>query len=186
MCITQLLSRTALFRVIKKSGANLKGISQSFFFLALILATSSLAVTGYSKNFSLHKLTAAFKAAVGLQTIGLIIGCAWLIVDLVSTSIPPFENVFKRFRRVASIIITFTVLQLFAIGLIVYSMTRTVVRKTADSSDETNDPEYGLWNGLLTAGTTFIGFSFMITITFGNENENENENNYNKALVGKV
>ena len=150
------------------------------------MATSSLAVTGYSKNFSLHKLTAAFKAAVGLQTIGLILGCAWLIVDLVSTSIPPLEDAFKRFRRTASIVITFTVLQLFAIGLIVYSMTRTVVRKTADSSEETDDPNYGAWNGLLTAGTTLIGFSFMITITFDKENENGDESNYNKALVDKV
>ena len=172
MCLILILSNTASFgclKALKKSNINFKGVIQALFFLAMVFTASSLASEGYSKSFSTHKLDDAYKSAVAFQTVSVILGCIWLTVSLISTSIPPLERVIKRFGKVYFVITASIILLMNVTALLLYPIMRMVVTKNKESSDEADDPDYAVWNGLLITGTIFVGPTIMMTIMFNNE-----------------
>ena len=172
MCLMLILSNTASFgclKAVKKYNINFKGVVQAFFFIAMIFTASSLASEGYNKSFSPHKLDAAYKSAVAFQTVSVIVGSIWLTVNLISTSIPLLERVIKRFGKVYLVFTASVVLLMNVTALLLYPIMRMVVTKNKESSDETDDPDYAVWNGLLITGTIFVGPTIMMTVMFNNE-----------------
>lgn len=147
---------------------NFKGIINALFFAGFVFVLSSLACGGVEKEFTVAKLNRAYSASAGLQMIGVILVCAFIIVKLLADSINFCEMIVEKFGKILFIIVNAASIFLNFLAIIVYPAVRGQVK---DESLKVDD-SYPGWCGLLIIGTLLYAADLVLFFVFGRKQNN--------------